>query len=285
MTDFRDYDLHKDRETPRPGLPAKSTRPLPWVLGAAALLVGAGALGYLFFRPAPAPIEADAPAPIPAAPPPTLVVEPDPFVDVTVPPLGESDGVVRDLVRRLSSHPTVVAWLATDRLIGNFTVVTMNIADRQTPAQHLRAISPRGAFRVVEKAGTVYIDARSYERYDGHAAAVAGLDARGTARLYATLEPRILEAARELGYTGADFDPVLERAIVELLRTPVIDADIEVRRGIISYAYVDPQLEGLSAAQRQFLRMGPHNVRDIQSKLRDIAREVGIPPTRLPPPR
>src|SRR6478672_5877299 len=33
---------------------------------------------------------------------------------VAVPPLDQSDDVVRELVRQLTTHPAVVAWLATD---------------------------------------------------------------------------------------------------------------------------------------------------------------------------
>ena len=48
----------------------------------------------------------------------------------------------------------------------------------------------------------------------------------GTARLYATLKPRIQDAYRELGETSPDFDRTFERAIRELLKTPVVDATI-----------------------------------------------------------
>jgi hypothetical protein len=61
----------------------------------------------------------------------------------------------------------------------------------------------------------LYIDPSSYGRYNRYAEAVSALDARGTARLYATLKPRVRDAYRRL---EEDFDPVLERAIVELLR-------------------------------------------------------------------
>ena len=44
-----------------------------------------------------------------------------------------------------------------------------------------------------------------------------------------------------------------------------------------------PQLQELSAAQKQLLRMGPQNVRTVQSKLREIATALGIPASRLPP--
>jgi hypothetical protein len=39
----------------------------------------------------------------------------------------------------------------------------------------------------------------------------------------------------------------------------------------------------MSAAQKQFLRMGPQNVRVIQRKLREIAFSLAIPESRLPP--
>ena len=42
------------------------------------------------------------------------------------------------------------------------------------------------------------------------------------------------------------------------------------------YEYADPKLQSLSAAQRQFLRMGPRNVRLVQGKLREIAPHLGI---------
>ena len=42
---------------------------------------------------------------------------------IVLPPLAESDAVVRELVAKLSSHPAVAAWLTTDGLIRNFTVV------------------------------------------------------------------------------------------------------------------------------------------------------------------
>ena len=39
----------------------------------------------------------------------------------------------------------------------------------------------------------------------------------------------------------------------------------------------------MSAAQKQFFRMGPQNVRAVQGKLRAIAFHLGIPDSRLPP--
>ena len=48
------------------------------------------------------------------------------------------------------------------------------------------------------------------------------------------------------------------------------------------YQYADPQVEGLTAAQKQLLRTGPRNVRMVQSALRQLALALGISPDRLP---
>jgi hypothetical protein len=201
---------------------------------------------------------------------------------IDLPPLAETDPIVRELVSRLSSHPRVAAWLATDQLIRNFTVVVSNIADGHSPAQHLRGLRPVGDFVVAEDGEVAFIDPRSYRRYDDYADAVGALDARGTAQLYSTLKPRIEEAARELGQPEADFDATLSKAVVHLLQTPVVEGDVRLVSKSVAYEFEDRRLQSLSAAQRQLLRMGPRNVRIIKAKLREIAPHLGIAPETLP---
>jgi len=280
MSDLEDLEL--DKTTTDPPHSGREKR-APLMVMVAAALVAALVIGYvgLRWRARQAPDQTTTePANVRSKQAPEL--RPEPGEDIALPPLDQTDPLVRQLVQRLSSHPRVAAWLATEGLIHNFTVVTLNISNGETPAAHLRPLALASRFRATEAEGTFHIDPRSYQRYDTYADAVAGLDARGTARLYATLKPRITEASREVGSSNGDFDPVLERAIVELLRVPVVDGVVPLKPKIISYAFADPRLESLSAAQRQFLRMGPRNVRMIQGKLREIASDLAIPSSRLP---
>jgi hypothetical protein len=202
--------------------------------------------------------------------------------NIEVPPLEQSDPVVRELVGRLSSHPKVAAWLTTDQLVRNFTLVTMTIASGRTPSRHLGRIRPAGKFETIERGTDTVIDPRSYQRYDAYADGVAAIDARGAARLYATLKPRIQDAYRELGYPDANFDTVLQRAIVELLKTPVVEGQVALRSKSVAYEFADARLQAMSPVQRQFLRMGPRNVRMIQAKLREVAPLLGMPADSLP---
>jgi hypothetical protein len=47
----------------------------------------------------------------------------------------------------------------------------------------------------------------------------------------------------------------------------------------------DPALEGLSAAQKQLLRLGPKGVQAVHDKIKQLAAALGIPPSRLPQPK
>jgi len=273
MPDVSDFDLLKTPNQSR--LPERSVG--MWV-AVALLVVAVGIAGYFAFgywrtkqvaAPESKPAARAADRALGGA------AEP-----VTLPPLDESDAVVRELVRKVSSHPSVAAWLATDGLIRHFTIGVADVAEGKTATKQLLMLRPSASFRVIERGSDLVIDPRSYARYDAIAAAAASMDADGSARLYATLKPRIEEAAKELGDTS--FDRTLERAIVRLLQTPSVEDPIRVMPRGVGYGFADARLEDLTAAQKHLVRTGPRNALVIQTSLRAIALALGIPPERLP---
>ena len=280
MPGLGDYEIQQEPSSAAPPEEPGSGIGLV-ILAAIAVLAAAG--GYYWYQRQPAQAPA-ATASQPRAAAPAQRGPGEPGENITVPPLDESDDLVRQLVRRLSTHPAVAAWLATDGLIRNFTTVTVNIANGGHPEKQLGRLKPAAPFLARGTEGHQTIDPRSYARYDDLADAVSAIDAQGAARLYATLKPRIAEAYSELGEPAANFDEVLERAIRELLRVPIVSDPIELTPKPMSYAYADPQLEALTPPQKQLLRMGAKNVALIQQKLREIAGYLGIPASSLPPP-
>ena len=267
---------------------AQPDRPSGWSWVVVAVLAAAAAVAlYVAFggrlSPGGTP-PAERPKPIAAAVPVQPLGGAAPSIDL--PPLNESDALVRQLVRQLSSHPQVAAWLATNDLIRNFTLIVTNIVEGQTLAPVLPALRPSSAFRVTEQSHNLYIDPRSYERYAGFTGAVASIEPAGSAKLYTMLKPRIEEAYVELGHRNTPFDRTFERAIVLLLNTPVQDGLVRVEPGSrgIGYVFAKGPLEALAVAQKQLLRMGPEHARTIQQRLREIALALGIPAERLPAP-
>src|SRR5262245_32043732 len=280
MPDFDDLSFRGSSVT-EPSPPPSSGPPLWPPIAVAVLVASLGALWYFGSRGSPPP-----PAAAPKGVPQTTVDlkrgPGEPGEKIDLPPLDQSDEVVRALAARLSSHPVAAAWLTTNGLIRNLTVVIVNIAQGQTPAKHLRPLRPAGAFTAKQSGGRTWIDPASYQRYDGIAAAVEGLDARGVARFYATVKPRIDDAYRDLGAPDGDVDRTLQRAIVMLLKTPIVDDNVQLRTEKVMFEFADPALQELTRAQRQFLRMGPRNMRIVKAKLREVAKYLGIPDAALP---
>lgn len=275
-------DVEFARDEPPPFVRESSAA--KWIAAAALILlaVAGSAWLYLSWRPAqtaqPQTAQTDAPAQSPDS-----AVRPlgGQGSGIDLPPLADTDPLVRQLVRAVSSQPLVLRWLATDNLLRGFTVAVENVANGATPARRLSVLRPAGSFRAVDDEDAYLIDPRSYERYTPLAAAVGSLDAGGVAELYSTLKPRIEDAYAELG-TQRSFDVALEEALVAMLRTPVLEGQVRlVPKGGV-FAFENPRLERLTAAQKQLLRTGPRHERLIQDKLREIALALGIPAERLP---
>lgn len=282
MADFDDLSLVRGPE-PQLEPPARTGPSFVTILVAALVCLTAGAIYFYYTRQKPAPTAAAKPAVAQTTVDvPRRTAEPGEAIDL--PPLDQTDTIVRTLVEKLSSHPVAAAYLTTNGILRNMTVVVTNIADGDTPAKHLRPLRPSKAFAVKSSGGATFIDPASYHRYDAIATAVDALDARAVARFYATVKPRIDDAYRELIGPDATFDRTLERAIVMLLRTPILDENVRLQTSKVSYTYADPAIEDLPKVQRQFLRMGPQNVRIVKAKIRDVAGFLGIPDSSLPPP-
>ena len=234
---------------------------------------------YWFFRADtttidPRPVETAEVQPEPPAP------EPEPVTPtlVELPGLDVSDPFVRDLVAALSAHPDLVRWMVSDGLIRRFVVIVDNIAEGKNPSQHMVFMEPSTGFRITSTNGLVTIDPRSYQRYDSHVQMVDSLNTEGTAELYLLLEPLMDEAYVELGYPETPFRNTLERAITQLLETPILETPPAVRRRATFYEYVDGMLEALMPVQKQFIGIGPNNMRTIQTKVRGFSRVIGIFP-------
>ena len=274
-------DVPLDRTPPPPDAPRRRST-VPW-LAAAVLLVAGAAVWYFVGRRDTSGTPAAQPAPaaeflLPAHRAEGICAASD---GIPLPALDEVDEFASVMASTLSQHPRVVAWLATDDVVRRFVTVVDAVATGKSPALHLGALRPSGAFRTAEKGEAVFIDPRTFQRYAPVVEAVNSVDVAATARVCSALKPRLDDAYAELK-RGGTFDETLERAIVSLLRTPAIGPDTRLAPQGSSYQFEDPALEGLTPAQKHLARMGPDNTRAVQNKLREIAAAIGIPGERLP---
>lgn len=274
--DLDDFDLEptrRDEATPTlvtpGGEPPRGGLGFPAILAAVGVLAIA-LLGVLFLvfrqpaKPQPTPVPlatAAAPAPAPTATP-----------AVALPPLDASDAFVRGIAQALSAHPELARWLGRTALVRTLTAVVDNVENGESPRPHLEFLAPKQRFAAQRRPPRQIVpDPKGFAGYDAFADAVASVDAQAAVAAYRTLAPLFEAAYVDLGHPGGGFEQALGRAIQALVAVPVLREDAALVPHAIGFRYADPGLEGLSAAQKQLLRIGPRNVRIVQGKLKELA--------------
>jgi hypothetical protein len=237
------------------------------VLGATIALLVAAALMVAFWMmsrrvepPAPGTVaseEASPAAPDAAGDEPRRSTE----LEAPLPPLDQSDALVRDLVGALSSNPALAGWLGNSNLIRAFAAAVENTSLGQTPAANLAFLRPRESYRALERSGAngpeLVPDPASYRRYDLVAAVFTSIDPQAAAEVYRRLHGLVQEAYADLGYPDESVDTALANAFETLLQTPLPATAPALEQHLDTYHYADPRLEALQPAQKQLLRMGP----------------------------
>ncbi len=291
MSDWDEHDLDQadDDGYDAPPISARpgdddAGSPLTWPLIAAGVLalVAGLTLFWLFSSRGPVTVpqrEASSEGPaVATTPSPTEEPEPGPEEpEIVLPALSESDAFVRDALGALSQHPGLASFMLTDELVRKIVAAVVNIAEEENPARHFPYLAPEEKFEVVQRSRELFLDPRSYHRYNVLAAAFASMDAAGLVSVYRSSKPLVDEAFAELGYPDQQFEDVLNEAITILLETPVVEDRIALRGDSVNYTFVSPRLEALSPAQKQLLRTGPDNTKKVQSKLRELAEALALP--------
>ncbi len=249
-------------------LPPSLVRSMRWPLGittVVALQSGAGIFLLRTSEPPPAPTPAYA-EPTPPAPPPPPAVQ-----------LSGTDARVRELLRGLSTDADFARWLSAGDLARRFAASVNLVAEGQSPRTPLSFMAPAGTFRVTKRQGHTVTAPESHTRYDGVVRVIVSLDVKKAGPVYQELKPLLDAAHAELAPPGRSLDATLSRAIGRLTRVPVPKTPPELTPKGALYAYADPNLEALSAAEKHLLRMGPENMRKVQAKLTELAAALGLP--------
>lgn len=283
MTDQPELDL-----TPPARTPVRSRGRAAMFAGFLVLAAAAAAVAWWQLRPTPEVAVVDPPTPVAeeaATPAPEAVEEPEltpAEVEAakSLPALGESDGLVRQWAARMTGSSEVARWVAEADLIRRFTAVISILGEGKSPRMLLGALAPEGAFVVREEGERLFIDPASYARYDVVADALATLDISETSSAYRALRPLFVAAWRQIAPPGKSFHQGLDEAIRPLLAVQVPTGEIEVVTKGALYAYADPELESLTAAQKHLVRMGPENAARVQRVLRKVGAALGLPNAR-----
>lgn len=213
------------------------------------------------------------PEPVEAEPP--INAEPEAIVEATpAPTVSETDD--KTLFEELkavtldAAEQQIARLVVSSDLFNRFVVQIDNIANQQLANNHRLFKAPQGQFQVYQQADRLWIDAQSYQRYDGYVALLDAMDNQQLIAMYQSLLPAMQEKYAEIGSRRVAFEDVLMDAVEHLLATPEVPTPIEVKTESVMYQFADERIEALSPVQKQLIRMGPENMRRVKVKLRQL---------------
>lgn len=184
-----------------------------------------------------------------------------------LPPLQQSTD---EIIQRLQQQEQVVEPLQSEQLIRDAVVFVDNLRNGVVVKEAAVVQGPKAQFRVLEQDGKIYIDPRSYDRYNTLVDWFVSLDTNVLVGMLEDYQPLVQEALAEIGYPDTAPETVLLEAIDMLMQTPSVGTVIELTDESVMYRYADPALEALPDAQKQMLRLGPDNMRRVKLKLESL---------------
>lgn len=216
------------------------------------------------------------PEPLPPAPdiPPPPVVELAPEVEEppapVLPALEDSDQLMREQLAAAGAGPELDKLQQSENLVQTGAALVDGFSRGLVLYKLLPVDPPAEAFAVEQQGESTYMNPAGYQRYDGYAEAIAAMDTSALVDNFHLMRPLYEQAYAQLGLPADDFDNALIRLLDRVIATPEIEQPIELTRKSVMYLYADPDLEKLSAVQKQLLRMGPDNIRRIKAQARAL---------------
>jgi hypothetical protein len=270
--------LEDDRTIARRPRPPRGSVPhrtpsslLRWILlGLAAIAAGVVLTLWWLSR---AQLDPATPAPTTATQVPVAAARPR-AKDMDLPPLDESDTLLREMVSALSKHP-LLAWVLVNKSIVRSTVLAVvQIGDGVTPMGLFGPLKPQTRLQVQSSSSRV--DPVSYRRWEQPIAALTSIDTAELAQTYVNVKKLFDQAYRELGHPNGNFDDAIVRAIRTLDATPDIKTDPVLLRRPGYFEHDDESLRALLPVQKQLILLGPaYRVRVI-SWVRQLAASLDL---------
>jgi len=268
-----------------------------WTSVVVVVVILAAAFGWwrwsLQKEPPPAPPVATAPPPVdrPAEVPAPVATGPQNLVDAlaepeaALPPLNDADGRVAAALNELLGKKAVASFLDTGGFVRHFVATVDNLPRAQASSRLWPTQRAPKSFEVQGDGEVKTIGADNAGRYTPFVLFAESVDSARAAALYARLYPLFQQAYEALGYPNRYFNDRLVAVIDHLLQAPEPDGPVQVKltevkgemageRPWVSYEFVDPKLESLSAGQKMLVRMGPVNERRMKAKLKELRTQV-----------
>ena len=255
------------------------------------ILCGVLYWGFMQEKPAATPEE---PAVLPIAPPvvtPEAVVaeqapasisepalEPEVFladevetiIEAPAITLPESDAVITEYLPQLNSGMLGQQFAMSSNALERGVAIVDNLRMGNVPYKLLPVGRPSVKFPFQDSGLAVTLDPVGFERYNGLADTLAGVNVAAVVTLYDMLSGVLEEVWSGLGYGDTTFDDAALGALNMILLAPATDLEARLYKDEANWRYEDDSLETLPALQKQLMRMGSGNAEKVQDKAREL---------------
>jgi len=194
-----------------------------------------------------------------------------------LPLLADSDAAMTVMLIGLVGDAAFEQLFRSENIVQRIVTTVDNLDRKKLAPKILPLQSAGGEFMVSRETGNLSIAEENHQRYAAYVILTEAIDTNNLVAAYSRYYPLFQEAYTGLGYPAAYFNDRLVAVIDHLLATPDVQPPFELVKPEAFYLYADPDLESLSAGQKNLLRLGPEHGARIRSKLQEIRLALSQP--------
>ena len=181
-----------------------------------------------------------------------------------------ADSYARESIDSVNGGKALKQFVAGDYVVERTVAIIDSMRRGEVPYKLLPVGRPPKTFPITDDGLRVTMDPVGFSRYDSFANWINSLDIEAMVSLFDTYEPLATAALARMGVSDFDIRGAALAATTQILATPSLPERAELVRKEANWIFADPELEGLTALQKQLLRMGPENASVVQQKAREL---------------
>ena len=187
--------------------------------------------------------------------------------------LEESDKSFKGAVGHVSEG--LEQWFETKDALKKYTFLINDISQNQILTKNRKFLQPSQKLEVQKDAKGLYLDEKSYKRYDDFSQSIDKIDVKTGVGVYLAFKPLLNQVYKVFSYPDTyQLDDIFLKAAANVMKAPIIEDRIGLVKHSLIYKFEDKELEELGAVEKQMLRMGPENTKVIQNKLRLLVAAI-----------
>jgi len=195
--------------------------------------------------------------------------------EIQLPRLNDSDEFVLSRLTDFDGGNLLLTFLVDDQIIRKAVTFIENLTRGEIPQSGLPYKAIDSEIIVSEIDSDFYqMEEASFTRFDKIVDALVGFDEPELIAVYRLLSPLMRRAYSELGYSEDAFDAAVFDAISRIVAVNARELPLQLVKPSVMYLYADSRIEDLPDLDKLLIRLGPRNVRRLQSKLKLIEAQL-----------